>query len=785
MNNEEAKNKVSPDAKRIVDVLSPEKALLLYTYRQLLKDRKDLTLGTIIYRFSNEDPQPEVIRLLEELEAMRNENSDQFNGLCEAIFDYLAAKQNKARGGDLTYSEIKEVFLKQNKLLEVVVKNDNNDLAFAIYDPARGKLEIADMVEIGGKIVEPPKIELKYLPSVPQRLSEDPTLWRETRRFIRDNVDLPDEALYDVLTAFVALSWFYDAPGVDTVPILFLHGPHETGKSRTLEVLETICRSGAYQGCVTGPSLFHFIEAFKPTVLLDFRFWKDIPLEVFDLLSHCYRRGLKIFRVIDPSLPGERGLRSYDVYSLVGIVAHDEPPLDIMSRAIKISMQQKRRLVRSKINSEEAARLRTRWLAQRFRHFFTFVVWNTEYKSDSGRLSEIISPLLVCAHVFGGPEAEESIRRYADALRNERKVDEATSIEAQVLSALVAYIEQCDDAPECVAVSELVTALNNENANTEEISPQLVGKVLSRLGFKKTRINNRRRGFLIDYDLLNRLKARYLETDNLLTTQKSGYIDDWLRNDFILPSMLIGSSRGCVISPHVNDTNDTMAQSQNSGELSQSGCVISHDINDTRGGPNDINHTTSGEKVINPASQATQPPTNPLDSNSSSHEKTAEAAETAETSKPESNSESNTSQTVDLPSSPPSTPQAESRVFKGLDAARDLLKSQVESLPDAFRLFIADYSVDQWGYANIRCQCGSNFGGIDDFVSHVRAGSCSARRCSCGDNWLTLSELVEHCKKTGCQIDPNPPPDPPEKKTKRHWRRLHRNGDYFEVSGYE
>jgi hypothetical protein len=768
MNNNEATNKSYADAKRIVDILSPEKALLLYIYRDLLKERADLTLGTVVYRFLNDDPSPEVIRLLGELEAIRKKNSDQFNGLCEAIFDYLAAKQNKTRGGDLTYSEIKEVFLKQNKLFEVVMSGD--DLAFTVYDPATGKLEVTDVAEIEGKFVKPPKIEIKYLPSVPQSLSEDPTLWRETRRFIRDNVDLPDEALYDVLTAFVSLSWLYDAPGVDTVPILFLHGPHETGKSKTLEVLEAICRSGAYQGCVTGPSLFHFIEAYKPTVLLDFRFWKDIPLEVFDLLSHCYRRGLKIFRVIDPSLPGERGLRSYDVYSLVGIVAHDEPPLDIMSRAIRINMQQKRRLVRSKINFEEAARLRTRWLAQRFRHFFSFVVWNTEYKSDSGRLSEIISPLLVCAHVFGGPEAEESIKRYADSLRNERRVDETTSIEAQVLSALVTYIEQCSsDAPECVAVSELTTLLNSENTNTEELSPQLVGKVLSRLGFKKTRINNRRRGFLIDYDLLNRLKARFLEADNPLTTQRSGYIDDWLRNTFILPSMLIVSSRGCVISPHVNDANDTMAQSQNSAVPSQNGCVISNDINDTSRGLNVAsNHATSGEKVINPASQATQPPTTPLDSNSPSHEKTAG----------DSNLDAKTANS-------PSAPQAESRVFKGLDAARDLLKSQVESLPDAFRLFIADYSVDQWGYANIRCQCGSNFGGIDDFVSHVRTGYCRARRCACGDTWLSLGELIEHCRKTGCSIDPSPPPDPPEKKAKRRWRRLHRNGDYFEVESNE
>jgi len=113
----------------------------------------------------------------------------------------------------------------------------------------------------------------------------------------------------------------------------------------------------------------------------------------------------------------------------------------------------------------------------------------------------------------------------------------------------------------------------------------------------------------------------------------------------------------------------------------------------------------------------------------------------------------------------------------GIEAARKLLEEQVQSLPPEFKAFVADFEVDRWGYANIRCRCGANFGCIDDFESHVRAGACRARRCSCGDTWTTLSELVEHAKRTGCTIDPSPPPDPPERKTRRRWRRLHGNGD--------
>ena len=529
INNEEAKNKVSPDAKRIVDVLSPEKALLLYTYRDLLKERTDLELGTVAYRFSNDDPSPEVINMLETLEQLRKNNSKQFVKLAESIFDYLAAKQNKARGGDLTYSEIREVFLKGNKLLEVVTSGD--DLAFAVYDSATRTLVVTDVVEIDGRIVKAPPMGLKFLPAVPQAVGDDLTLWRDTRRFIRLHIDLPNEDLYDVLTAFVALSWLYDAPGVETVPILFLHGPFRTGKSRTFETLESVCRNASKQSNVTGPSLFHFIEAYRPTLLLDYRSFKNMPPEVLELLAHCYRRGARVWRVIDPSLPGEKGLRGYDIYCLVAIVAHDEPPVDILSRDIKINMQKNQKPVRKKIDLEEATKLRTRWLAQRFRHYFDFVVFNTEYKSEDSRLSEIISPLVVCAHLFGGPEAEEAVRRYAATLEEEHQVEEVTSPEAQVLTALIAYLDQHDsDAPEHVSASDLLPYLGDKEDDSEDseegFSPSRIGRALARLGFKKIRIGGRKRGFLVDLDLIDRLSKRFIKPEEAVVASRTGYVDD-------------------------------------------------------------------------------------------------------------------------------------------------------------------------------------------------------------------------------------------------------------------
>jgi hypothetical protein len=112
------------------------------------------------------------------------------------------------------------------------------------------------------------------------------------------------------------------------------------------------------------------------------------------------------------------------------------------------------------------------------------------------------------------------------------------------------------------------------------------------------------------------------------------------------------------------------------------------------------------------------------------------------------------------------------------------LEEAVCQLEPEVRLFLDSYRVDDSGYSCIRCRCGASFFAAEDFEAHVRLGSCKARRCSCGDTWTTLSELLEHVQKTGCSIVASPPPDPPEKKPRR-WRRLHRNGGFFEVNSYE
>jgi hypothetical protein len=146
------------------------------------------------------------------------------------------------------------------------------------------------------------------------------------------------------------------------------------------------------------------------------------------------------------------------------------------------------------------------------------------------------------------------------------------------------------------------------------------------------------------------------------------------------------------------------------------------------------------------------------------------------TSKPETADKSNKAEVIEETSKPKIEQTAKEKTVNGLEEARRRLEEAVSQLEPEVKTFLDTYRVDDSGYSCIRCKCGASFFSAEDFESHVRFGACTARKCECGTRWLTLSELLTHCEKTNCRVNPVPDP-PPERKTRRRWRRLHGNGD--------
>jgi hypothetical protein len=102
------------------------------------------------------------------------------------------------------------------------------------------RMEVVEEFKHDNKIYRPyPDLPFP-LSDTPKSIGPDPSLWAETKEFIRSYFDHLDQRVYDLMVSAVAWSYFYRDIKASTPYFLFL-GPWRSGKTRALEVLESIC----------------------------------------------------------------------------------------------------------------------------------------------------------------------------------------------------------------------------------------------------------------------------------------------------------------------------------------------------------------------------------------------------------------------------------------------------------------------------------------------------------------------------------------------------------------
>jgi hypothetical protein len=340
------------------------------------------------------------------------------------------------------------------------------------------------------------------LPDAPKSVGPDPSLWAETKEFIRSYFDHLDQRVYDLMVSAVAWSYFYRDIKASTPYFLFL-GPWRSGKTRALEVLESICYRAVRVVDPSEASLFRSIELFRPTLLIDES--QIIDQNVRAVMASGYRSGSKVMRVFDPEAEGLNGIRFYDTFAFIIYASREEPPSDIFSRSIVIHCEKNLRPTLKRIDEARALDLRTRWLSQRLYYFGKIRISFDEFDSDDGRLQELFSPLIVMAKIFGDNGAVDSINSYGRQVERELREYESSTPEAELVEAVARIVEEREgDAPEVVLTSEILERLNNR-----EWTAQRIGRRMGSLGFKRYHGPDGKRGYIIDLSLLERLKLRY------------------------------------------------------------------------------------------------------------------------------------------------------------------------------------------------------------------------------------------------------------------------------------
>lgn len=337
--------------------------------------------------------------------------------------------------------------------------------------------------------------------------SED--LWTEIHGYIYRHVDLPDERLYDVATAWIQATWISEA--WIAVPYFHLLGVKKSGKTRLLEVLQRLSYRGILTPNVSEAALFRCVEAYKPTLLLDETeiYSKEEKSSIQHLLNAGYRRGQWVMRVN----VGEKEsikLELFDPFGFKALAGTGGFKDTLESRSIRINMEKNIRPVEDNIDEEKAKELRSQLLYWRFRRL-SEVSEVSEVSPDSilrkldfadGRFKELYTPLLVVSN-HGTANILSYARDSYEAIIDEEQI----SIEAMVLQAIIKCQPELESGK--FSTSLATEKFNEGRTEKEQWGTRSIGRVISRLGFRSKRMSNGPAGYVYDERRVKRLCERY------------------------------------------------------------------------------------------------------------------------------------------------------------------------------------------------------------------------------------------------------------------------------------
>jgi len=344
------------------------------------------------------------------------------------------------------------------------------------------------------------------LPSQAEPYGDEVSLYKEIRDFVYEHLDISkDDRYYDVITAWDMADWVQE--NFNIAPYLHFHGPPNSGKSRGLEIIQSIGYRALLSPSVSPAALYRTIEVFKPTFLIDeaelytSKGLDETKREVLSVLNAGYRRGQAVIRA---DKNGET-LRLFDVFGFKALGSVQTLPSTLAGRAIRIPMMRATRKVKRRIDEEEALKIRNKLLMYRFNHVLE------KPKEDlnpldipDGRLIEIFTPLLLVAP---SSKIESTLISLGKDLYGEIIEEERTSPEAQVFFAVLDCMKEgVGELP----ISEIVEKYNAGRPKKEQISNSYCGVLLKTLGFSKKRLpGTGRTAIILDQSLIDRLKYRY------------------------------------------------------------------------------------------------------------------------------------------------------------------------------------------------------------------------------------------------------------------------------------
>jgi hypothetical protein len=359
-------------------------------------------------------------------------------------------------------------------------------------------------------------------------------LWSFVKRFIYDNVELPDERQYDVLTAWVFATWIPELWNVS--PYVFFVGIKNTGKTHALEVLQLICFRAKISVASTAPALFRSIEKYGCIPFIDESetLSQDAAVDIVACLNAGYKRSSAMVERCQGD-GSNQDIVTFHIFGFKGIAGTKKLIATLESRSIVFNMAKNTRRLNVIVNENAAKKIRNGLLQWRFETLLnnsvstntiqevdnndTYDAYDTYDACDSktrtipnlpedflaienGRVIELFTPLYVVAD----EETKQYIVEYAKAVTTHQKTEENTSIDSEILLAIL----ECHDLVEkgLVPRTAIENVYNKDRPEKERLYGETITNRITTLGLEKGR-TSKQRGFIWNSKKLIALCERF------------------------------------------------------------------------------------------------------------------------------------------------------------------------------------------------------------------------------------------------------------------------------------
>jgi hypothetical protein len=276
------------------------------------------------------------------------------------------------------------------------------------------------------------------------------------------------------------------------------------GKSRTAKGMTYASYRGVILTDIRVASVTRLATNHRATLFFDtMDLWDEVKRSCTkDIMLNRFESGSKVSWVLHPEKGAFEDTTFYEIYGPT-ILATNEPIHEILgTRSIQIVMPETSRIFPEDVKESKGLPFRERLVAFRARWIDRQLP--VVEKPVIGRLGDILKPI---RQIINMVDQDESwFLEFTKKVEESRKKDALDSKDAQIVRAIVECYDKINYGH--LLNQEILDVINRDRPDQFHMSPQGLGRITKRLGFKKYN-SGEARGIDVDQRLLYRLCQRY------------------------------------------------------------------------------------------------------------------------------------------------------------------------------------------------------------------------------------------------------------------------------------